>query len=310
MTGLDEAFNSGVILQGNVKENNVKWEEVAILFDYIQDETSTVEATITDNWIESNYVVQDHIAIKPRIYRIRGCVGEVIYENISLFLNKIDDFKEKHPVFQKTMEVMNGVSVFSGVVSNYTRAAINLVKQIESSYDRYKQIYENFTKANQIRGKRQAVLYEMLVYMMQNRIPVKITKLAFSEVFEESYPYEKQFFIQSVSARQGENAYISDIELTIKEVRIAATKTTQVDKSKFAGMTATAKAEQTTQGNASTKAVDNFINIVSDTTNNIVQKIPLWSPFGFIKTICNAVNKDANNTESSGWSASGGWGKQ
>jgi len=259
-SGLDQAFdsgevafNSGVVLTGGVEKTDVgninpKWQNIGILFDYIQDETSTVEAEITDNWVESNWTYQDHIAIKPRIYRVRGCVGEVIHENISAYLNTFDDFKQKHPVFQKTMNVVNGISMFSGTVSNYTQAAINLVEQVESSIDRYKNIYNNFTKSNQIRGKRQATLYETLVYMMQNRVPVKLTKLAFGEeISPKSYPYGKQFFIQSVSARQGDNAFISDIEVVIKEIRIAVTTLTKVDSSKYAGFEAVAKTD-TAQG--------------------------------------------------------------
>lgn len=270
MSGLDEAFNSGIILTGEVTLNedkstaNAKWANLGILFDYIQDETSSVEAEITDNWVESNWSYQDHIAIKPRIYRVHGCVGEVIYENIYKALEKYSEFKEAHPVFAKTTEILSGISLMSGVVSNYTRAALNIVKQIESSYDRYKKIFDNFTKTNQIRGKRQAVLYEMLVYMMQQRLPVKITGFAFGkENFPELHPYNKLFFIQSVSARQGDNAYISDIELTIKEVRIATTKTTKVDKSKFGGFVASQKTEEATNGLAKGKALP--LNFVKET---------------------------------------------
>ena len=98
MTGLDQAFNSGVVLSGptsmDVETTNNKysglWKYIAVLFDYIQDETSTVSADITDNWVESNYTLQDHIAIKPRIYRLRGCVGEVLYENVYKFLEKFE----------------------------------------------------------------------------------------------------------------------------------------------------------------------------------------------------------------------------
>lgn len=256
------AFNSGVILTGGVEKTdtgniNPKWQNIGILFDYIQDETSTVEAEITDNWVESNWTYQDHIAIKPRIYRVRGCVGEVIHENISAYLNTFDDFKQKHPVFQKTMGVVNGISMFSGTVSNYTQAAMNLVEQVESSIDRYKNIYNNFTKSNQIRGKRQATLYETLVYMMQNRVPVKLTKLAFGEeISPKSYPYDKQFFIQSVSARQGDNAFISDIEVVIKEIRIAVTTLTKVDSSQYAGFEAVAKTEQSNTGTANGEEVE------------------------------------------------------
>jgi len=290
MTGLDQAFNSGVVLSGavsmDVETTNNKysglWKYIAVLFDYIQDETSTVSADITDNWVESNYTLQDHIAIKPRIYRLRGCVGEVLYENVYKFLEKFEEEKIKHPVFSKTIDTVNAISSLSGTVSSYTQAAINVVKQIESSYDRYKKIYDNFTKANQLQGKRQAILYEMLVYMMQNRLPVHLTNLAFGdEVLKELYIYEKKYFIQSVSAHQGNNAYISDIEVTVKEIRVAVTKTTKVDSKKYSGIAANtseaknglAKAQEVPQGTfvagieKAKDSIKKYVDNVSKTKN-------------------------------------------
>lgn len=269
-SGLNQAVKSGSVFLAEDEEDGSdnKWEHVGILFDYIKEETSSVEAEITDNWVETNYTVQDHIAIKPRIYRISGCIGEVFYENVSQALNAFDKFQESHPVFQKTMNVVNGISAFSGIVSDYTKAAMNVVKQVESSYKRYKQIYDNFTKTTQIIGKRQAALYENLVAMMQRRKPVLIKELAYGEeLHPKSYLYDKTFFIQSVSARQGDNAFISDIEVVIKEVRIAKTKTTQVDKKKFA--LPTQKTEQAELGKVNTetvppKVVQESVNAVSE----------------------------------------------
>lgn len=266
MTGLDEAFTGKILLTGSVAETDTRWEKVGILFDFIQDETSTVEAEITDNWVESNYTLQDHIAVKPRIYRIRGCVGEVVYENIYRFIDKFDAFVTAHDVAQNTLNVLKGVSALSGTVSNYTQAALNVTKQIESSYDRYKKIFDNFTKANQVQGRRQAALYEILVYMMQQRLPVKLTKLTFGEnVFPDLDTYDKQFFIQSVSAHQGDNSFISDIEVTIKEVRVATTRTTKADSSKYGGFIASQKAQEAQNGLSKSQNVSTDKPLVSVT---------------------------------------------
>ena len=36
-------------------------EGIVVFFTYIEDETSTVEASITDNFVETNHAVQFHI---------------------------------------------------------------------------------------------------------------------------------------------------------------------------------------------------------------------------------------------------------
>lgn len=241
--------NAGYVLQGQISTAaGNEAQTVAILFDYIQDETSSVEADITDNWVESNYSLQDHIAIKPRMYRLRGCVGEVIYEDVYKVVNALEGFKNNHPVLAKTLDTLSNVTGLSGIVSNYTRAAMNVAKQLESSFDRYAKVWKNLTKQNQFVNKRQKAVYAMLAQMLQNRIPVKLTGLMFNlEAFAEGQ-YDKLYYLQSVSAHQGETEYISDIEVTIKEFRIAVTKTTKVDKNKYGGMAAVQKTSEAANG--------------------------------------------------------------
>lgn len=288
--------NAGYVLQGQISTTDNDAQKVAIFFDYIQDETSTVEADITDNWVESNYSLQDHIAIKPRMYRLRGCVGEVIYEDVYRFVEALEGFKNNHPILAKTVDTLNNVAGLSGIVSNYTRAAINLVKQLESSYDRYVKVWKNLTKRNQYVNKRQKAVYAILQQMLQNRIPVKLTGLMFNlEAFSEGQ-YDKLYYLQSVSAHQGETEYLSDIEVTIKEFRIATTKTTKVDKNKFAGITATQKTSEANNGTAkgdpvssenSTKAIDSVQNKAKDVAKEALKNHPM--AYNAVKTMYNSI---------------------
>lgn len=287
--------NAGYVLEGQISTTaGNDAQRVAILFDYIQDETSSVEADITDNWVESNYSLQDHIAIKPRMYRLRGCVGEVIYEDVYKVVNALEGFKNNHPVLAKTVDTLSNVTGLSGVVSNYTRAAMNVAKQIESSFDRYAKVWKNLTKRNQFVNKRQKAVYAMLAQMLQNRIPVKLTGLMFNlEAFAEGQ-YDKMYYLQSVSAHQGDSAYISDIEVTIKEFRIAVTKTTKVDKNKYAGMTAAQKTSEAVNGIAkgdpvpsetATKAIEKVESKAKTTAKEALKGHPM--AYNAVKTLYN-----------------------
>lgn len=290
------------ILEGQVSTGNDanNTQQVAILFDYIQDETSSVEADITDNWVESNYSLQDHIAIKPRMYRLRGCVGEVVFENKWAVVDAVENLKNQHPVLAKTLSGVNAISGLSGVTSNYTSLAINAAKQIESSFDRYKNIWQNFTKANQFVNKRQKAVYAILQQILQTRTPVKLTSLMFTlEPFAENQ-YDKVFYLQSVSAHQADNAYISDIEVTIKEFRIATTKTTKVDKAKYAGIAATQKTAEANSGDAkgnpvtpekAQAAVDSVGEKYKDVAKEALKGKPM--AFNAVKTLYNLF-KDAS----------------
>lgn len=225
----NKVFKGSVVVEVQIDENLT----VATMFNYITDETSTVEADITDNWVESNHTIQDHIAIKPRIYRLRGCVGEVVYQNTSEFIDNFNDFLSNHPMLQNTQSAVNAIAGLSGIVSNYTRAAINVVKQVESSYKRYNKMWRNFTNQNQFTNKQQKETYSWLVAVLQNRQPVNLKGAMFDEDSKLAPQYDKVYYIQTVSAHQTDSLYISDIEVVIKEFRIARSLTTKIDKKKY-----------------------------------------------------------------------------
>lgn len=226
---LEDTQQEGYILR--TEEDTQKDFGVAIYFDYIEDETSAVEASITDNYVESNYSIQDHIAIKPRVYRLRGCVGEIVYKNEFTWLNKISN-KVNHPVLLQTLDKMKPIVSISPVISNYTQLAQNIVNQIESSFNRYKKMWSDYKgTGNPYKGSRQRVVVAILNQILQQRIPVRLEDLKYTyEPFQEGQ-YNKTYFLQSVSAHQGDNNFITDVEVTIKEFRVATTKITKLDKS-------------------------------------------------------------------------------
>lgn len=206
---------------------------IIVLFSFIDDETSILEASITDNYVETNHSVQDHIAIKPKIYRLRGCVGEVVYKASNEFRKAISEKINSNPILQKTLNAMKPITAISPIISSYTQAAINLVGQIESSYNRYKKMIEDSflpSKKRQLTNKMQASTVADLNRILELRIPVNLKGLKFETVLDKGDNYKRLYYLQSVSAHQGSNDFISDIEVTIKEFRIATTQVTEVDK--------------------------------------------------------------------------------
>lgn len=220
---------------------------VAVLFTFIDDETSVTEASITDNFVETNHAVQDHIAIKPRIYRLRGCVGEVVYKGSTQWVEALSSKINSNPVLKKTINAMKPIAAISGVVSNATQAAINVVNHLESSYNRYKKMIEdNFITAKQrkLLNKMQESTVADLNRILELRIPVNLKGLKFETTLTDGDDYQRVYYLQSVSAHQGSNNFISDIEVTIKEFRIATTKVVDLDKSKYGALVPSAVQKQ------------------------------------------------------------------
>lgn len=223
---------------------------IGILFTYIEDESSTIEAAITDNYVETNHSVQDHIAIKPKMYRLRGCVGEVVYKGSNEWIRWIGDKINSNPILSKTLNAMKPIKAVSGIVSNATESAIAIVNQLESSYNRYRKMIENsfFNKQSALTGKMQESVVADLNRILELRIPVNLKGLMFENTLTDGDNYERKYYLQSVSAHQGNNAFITDIEVTIKEFRVATTQVTQVDAQ---NMSSIAKAPESNNGLAS-----------------------------------------------------------
>lgn len=294
-----------VILTGGIVEVQESDHNIALFFDYIDDESCTVEAAITDNFVETNYALQDHIAIKPKIYRLRGCVGELVYKNkfdwTSLLNNKINNKKSNNPILNKTIEAQKAINIVSPIVSNYTRLAIDAVNQIESSYNRYLKMHDVFKNINEFRNIRQQSVVSYLNQLLQQRRPVKLKNLKFEATFEEGQ-YESLYFLQSVGAHQGPNDFISDIEVTIKEFRIATTKTTQLDKNKYGAITASMvqKQPEVNEGIGNTESIPKaYGDQLKDKVKEAVKDKP------FLYNVCKTVGNFIENLGKTELSRSG-----
>lgn len=267
---------------------------VAIFFDYLDDETLTTEAAITDNYVESNYAIQDHIAIKPKIYRLRGCVGEVVYKGSNEWIEALKGIVNNHPILSKTIDKLKPLASISGVIGNYTQSAKNVINQIESSYNRYRKILNSFdpNKTNLLNNRRQQTVVAILNQILQQRLPVNLNKLKFEyNPFTEGQ-YNKLYYLQSVSSHQGANDFISDIEVTIKEIRVATTKTVALDKEKYGAITTSQIQKQTevVEGIATGTTVpkttqDKLMDSFNQTKENFTVKGVCKTAYLFVKNL-------------------------
>lgn len=280
--------------------------QLAILFDYIKEETSSSEAMITDNWVESNYTLQDHIAIKPRVYRLRGCVGEVVNRPSSKYADYAYMQLKKALLEQQILsyaknavtELGNYTIPFAPVMSWATQLAQKGVGYFQKTQSRFKQSFPmEATVDAEFAGRRQAYVYAALRYALENRVEVTLDGLQFDDTerlkFKKGVQYQRRYFLQSVTARQGENAFISDIEVTVKEFRIAVTKFTTPKETQVSPKAVQATAEK---DNGLAKGVKVETPSFVDNTLGKAQTIsstPKETPSHFIKTTALKIIEEA-----------------
>lgn len=196
-------------------------------FDIIQDHSISLQSQITDNWMENNTAIADHITNSPIVVNLKGLSGELVYvpSTSEGWLNSLYDninFRKLNNTAFKT-DKLTVIPQLLPPVDNVTQLAKNAITYIEASANRYKTIFENFKnlKNPEQRESRLEQIYSDLHILWELKSALTI---------ETPFKTFEDMYIQSLTLRQGEEGYITDIELTLKQAYFTETQTTEADK--------------------------------------------------------------------------------
>lgn len=196
------------------------------VFDTRGEESASLESDITDNWVEDNTTMQDHIGLKPMTITLRGYVGELT--------NKVD------PDLQQIEEKYRNLSP---KLPNLSISALNpflpqLTTQAQYIVNRAEEVYGIYKKANRTIDRledRMAGVVEPDVSNQQKvwgRFYDIWKKRSLVTVYTPFGAYNSMAIL-SLNARQEEDsAYISEFSVTFKEIRIAKKISTYSDPEK------------------------------------------------------------------------------
>ena len=215
---------TSMILSGSVDKELV---DIHYLFDIITNNDLVVDADITDNYVEDNSARQDHMALKPLEYTLRGFVSEKVFYRRQEVTDKIADSLSK----------LQPIALFAPTVSSYANTVIATASYVEASVNRYikniNSIKSLFNKNKTTKITRQEQVVQDLIKLRDNRVLVTL---------DNPFGYFENFLIKSAKASQEETTTQSQVIVTVKEYRSVSTKTVKVDASKYAGRTASQKA--------------------------------------------------------------------
>ena len=180
-------------------------------FDVIQEHAISLTSQITDNWMENNTVINDHIANAPTVISLRGLSGEVVYSS-NLSVNSLVDKG-------LTASKLGVLTQLYPPADNFLQRAKNKIAKIENSASRYLKIIDGvISPETQIRLKQ---IYKNLNQLRESKTALKV---------ETPYANFENMYIQSLTLRQGNLNYITDIELTLKQVYFTDSKVTEANK--------------------------------------------------------------------------------
>lgn len=229
------------IFKGAIAKSQDDDNKIAIYFDIIQEHSINLTSQITDNWMENNTVINDHIANQPLVINLRGLSGEVVYTPsttkgiLNDLYNAVNSRSKNTGVRTEKLGV---IAQLIPPVDNITQAAKNVVSYVEASYKRYEKIITDFLSPS-LKQTRLKNIYQKLSNAWE-------MKTAF--IVETPYSTFDNMYIQSLVLRQDNQNYITDVEISLKQVNYTDTLTTQADEAVLAKYNGFQRAQESNKG--------------------------------------------------------------
>lgn len=251
-------------------------ESEVYIFDTRGEEEATLESEITDNWVEDNTMVQDHIGLKPMVITLRGYVGELT--------NKIPD--ELRELQKKSLEKLGDASKY---VPNLDVMAASpflpkLTTQAQSIVNRTAEVYGIYKKANKTVKRLEDRMAGVAVPDVSNQQKVwgrfydLWQKRSLVTVYTPFGVYNSMAIL-SVNARQEEDsAYMSEFSVTFKEFRVVGDISSYNDEAKT--RQAQAEARLSEQKDKGVKKPSNSSQLIQFISAPVKYVSRLFSGFG------------------------------
>jgi hypothetical protein len=205
------------------------------VFDYEADTSVTMSADITDHYAENGSVLNDHRVVKPLRVTLRGFVGELKYERTAGLAGFLSLLQSKMGVIPAYLG--DYTPQMLGKVQAVVTKGQDVVNKINNYAERTKNIVGMFQKSAPGQTKQQQAFASLLAmhkagtvmtvdYVGPQRPP--------SVSVVTPWVTLDSMMIETITITQDEgNKYQSDISVTLKEVRMAETKSSWIDPTQF-----------------------------------------------------------------------------
>ncbi|MFA5385866.1 MAG: phage baseplate protein [Eubacteriales bacterium] len=173
-------------------------------FRILGDEEETLETEITDNWLEDNTAIQDHAAMRPERYTVKGYMGEVYHDGES--------------TLDQALSVLSAFANLSGLSPAFSTKATQAIANISSTYnkinnvlDKAQSIYDIFTGRDTAETEQQKA-YNWFVGLRNSRTLCSV---------QTPWNLYSSMMIERLGILQrDDNKYVSEFAITFKKVNI------------------------------------------------------------------------------------------
>lgn len=242
-----------------------------LFFQTVTDDNVTFQSQITDNWVENNTAIHDHIAISPVTISMKGLVGELVYTSEQAELDYEKELAQANAINSQDVVLaqfgnnalndiggkLTAISAYFPEVSNITQQAQNMWNRHEASARKANRIAKILTGQNKQTLKSKMNSYSGL---STNARHSKLKEIGESlkdywinrKSLTANTPFGdfENMYITSVTLHQGNENFIGEIDITLKQLRFAQTLTTSADKEVLSKYNAYAQAQEQNNGKA------------------------------------------------------------
>ncbi len=178
------------------------------VFDIIGDENAMFDSDITDHYVEENYAIQDHIALRPAKFTLSGYVGELTDIFQMVFLNILTTIQSLGGIADYTPK-------FAAQATQVYNAIAGIASQVGTVLNQASNLYQTITGRNTLNSKQQ-VAYDYFVQLYMNRTLCTV---------ETPWAVWPKMAIESIRILQRDgNKFVSEFSITFKQIRIVSTQ--------------------------------------------------------------------------------------
>lgn len=238
-----------------IKQANKEDKPFIAYFDIIQEHTISFRNSITDYYLEDNTAIQDHISHAPLTITLSGMRGELTYTpsdtDVAKELAKAKSVTASRNLLTQASK-LRPLNMFLPPVSNAMALARNIATYVANSIARYDGIWKSWSNTNYGLNQYQGIGFSQTNTKLEE-VCAKLRSLSANNtalIVETPYQSFQDMYIESVTLSQGENNYVTDIQVTLKQLRFAEVTTTKPDENVMSQYTAYQRVSDENNGKA------------------------------------------------------------
>lgn len=178
------------------------------LFDILEHEEVSLDAEITDHYTEDNSAVQDHVALRPVMFTLRGYVAEMRDLQSNSLMPALTSIQSLASIGGFMPSFANQATQVYTKITDVTSKLNAVINQANNVFDIFS---DNSTTAT-----NQQAAYKFFKDLQQSR-----------QLCTVETPFEifDNMFISSIRASQKDSKTQSDFSVTFKQIRKVKTST-------------------------------------------------------------------------------------